>query len=60
MATINSREFAEHVEQETRGLNCIRGSRILKIAKEFRGEPFTDSFDVRSYHLSGASTLAER
>lgn len=48
---LNSKEFAGYLDEATQGKKHLRGSTILRLAREFDGIPFTDSFDVRSRRL---------
>ena len=59
MSLVNSREFCQHVNEQTRGEENVKGSRIIQLAQEFTGEPFTDSFDKRSFYL-GPSEKEDR
>ncbi len=51
---VNSREFAEHLDEQTLGRTTVGGSPLLRIARDFKGVPFTKSFDKCTYYLSAS------
>jgi hypothetical protein len=60
VALMNSREFLEHLDKKTTDFAAMSSSRILYIARDFQGACFTNSFDLRTFHLSPAQQATRK